>query len=288
MTGGAMHERFAGKVAVVAGCARPPGMGFATALRLARAGASVACVEAVGAVPQEWGADAYDSGFVTPEMLDAVRAEVDAAGPADAVAFPADPFDQGSWEVAASEALARFGRIDICCALMGTTGTRAGNGSLLDVSPGSWQRCIDVNVTAPLLLSRACARAMIGRGEGGAIVLLSSYAAVMAPVRSGAVAAARAATNTLTTVLAAELAPHNIRVNAVMPLGVQSSDPRFPNPGLTGAAGAPTGWAPTDIPMGRPQSPDETAAAIEFLCSDEASYISGVCLPVAGGSHTHW
>jgi NAD(P)-dependent dehydrogenase (short-subunit alcohol dehydrogenase family) len=129
---------------------------------------------------------------------------------------------------------------------------------------------------------------MIDRGEGGAIVLLSSYAAVMAPVRSGAVAAARAATNTLTTVLAAELAPHNIRVNAVMPLGVQSSDARFPNPGLTGAAATPTGWAPTDIPMGRPQSPDETAAAIEFLCSDEASYITGVCLPVAGGSHTHW
>src|ERR1700682_1773223 len=61
---------------------------------------------------------------------------------------------------------------------------------------------------------------MISRGESSAIVLLSSYAAVMAPVRSGAVAAARSATNTLTTVLAAALAPHNIRVNAVMPLGV--------------------------------------------------------------------
>jgi NAD(P)-dependent dehydrogenase (short-subunit alcohol dehydrogenase family) len=283
-----MNDRFAGKVALVAGCARPPGMGYATALRLARAGASVACVDAVGAMPAVWGPDAYDSGFVAPALLDEVTAEVDAAGPGTAVAIATDPFDQHSWEVAASEAIARFGQIDVCCSLMGTTGPHAGNGSLLDVSIESWQRCFDVNVTAPLLLSRACARAMIARGEGGAIVLLSSYAAVMAPVRSGAVSAARAAANTITAVLAAELAPHNIRVNAVMPLGVQSGDPRFPNPGLTGASDSTPASILTDIPMRRPQSSDETAAAVEFLCSDEASYISGVCLPVAGGSHTHW
>jgi len=283
-----MNGRLAGKVALVAGCARPPGIGYATALRLARAGASVACVDAVGAIPPEWGPEAYDSGFVAPALLDEVTAEVDAAGPGTAVAFATDQFDQRSWEVAASKTLARFGHIDICCSLMGTTGPHAGNGSLLDVSLESWQRCFDVNVTAPLLLSRACARSMITRGKGGAIVLLSSYAAVMAPVRSGAVGAARAAANMITAVLAAELAPHNIRVNAVMPLGVQSGDPRFPNPGLTGASGSTPPWIRSEIPMGRPQSSDETAAAVEFLCSDEASFISGVCLPVAGGSHTHW
>ncbi len=159
-----MDERFAGKVALVAGCARPPGIGRATALRLARAGASVACVDAVGTVPADWGADEYDSGFVAPALLDEVAAEVDTAGPGTAAAFAADPFDQASWEVAASEVLARFGRIDVCCCLMGTTGSRAGNGSLLDLSIASWQRCFDVNVTAPLLLSRSCARAMIARG----------------------------------------------------------------------------------------------------------------------------
>ena len=283
-----MNERFTGKVALVAGCARPPGIGYATALRLARAGASVACVDAVGTIPAEWGPDAYDSGFVAPALLDEITAEVNAAGRGTAVSFATDPFDQRSWEVAASKALARFGQIDICCSLMGTTGPHAGNGSLLDVSLESWHRCFDVNVTSPLLLSRACARAMITRGEGGVIVLLSSYAAVMAPVRSGAVGAARAAANTITTALATELAPHNIRVNAVMPLGVQSGDPRFPNPGLTGPSGSTPAWIHSEIPMGRPQSSDETAAAVEFLCSDEASFITGVCLPVAGGSHSHW
>ena len=283
-----MSGRFAGKVALVAGCARPPGIGYATALRLARGGASVACVDAVGAVPPEWGPAAYDTGFVPGALLEEVAAEVAAAGPGTATAFAADPFDQGSWETAASETIARFGQIDICCSLMGTTGPRAGDGPLLDVPIASWQRCLDVNVTAPLVLSRACARAMVETGRGGAIVLLSSYAAVMAPVTSGAIGAARAAANMVTASLAAELAPHNIRVNAVMPLGVQSGDPRFPNPGLTRRAGSLPSWARTEVPMGRPQSSDETAAVIEFLCSDNASYISGICLPVAGGSHTHW
>ena len=283
-----MPGRFAGKVAVVAGCARPPGIGYATALRLARGGASVACVDAVGTIPPEWGANAYDTGFVSRDLLEQVTAEVAAAGPATAAAFATDPFDQTSWEAAASMAIARFGQVDICCSLMGTTGPWAGDGSLLDIHIGSWQRCFDVNVTAPLLLSRACARAMIERDRGGAIVLLSSYAAVMAPVTSGAIGAARAAANMVTASLAADLAAHHIRVNAVMPLGVQSADPRFPNPGLTRRTGSLPSWVTSQVPMGRPQSSDETAAAVEFLCSDDASYISGVCLPVAGGSHTHW
>jgi len=248
----------------------------------------VVCADAVGTVPPEWGPGAYDTGFVARALLDEVTAEVAAAGRGAATAVAIDPFDQRSWESAAAEAVSRFGRVDICCSLMGTTGPRAGDGPLLDVDPASWQRCFEVNVTAPLLLSRACARRMIEQGAGGAVVVLSSYAAVMAPVTSGAIGAARAAANMVTSSLAAELAPHNIRVNAVMPLGVQSGDPRFPNPGLLRRSGSAPSWAASDVPMGRPQTADETAAAIEFLCSEEASYISGVCLPVAGGSHTHW
>src|SRR5579862_6167772 len=129
-----MDDRFAGKVALVAGCARPPGIGYATALRLARGGAAVACVDAVGAVPAEWGPEAYDTGVVSGALLDEVTAEVAAAGPGPAIALPVDAFDQGSWEDAASAAVARFGRVDICCGLMGTTGPRAGDGPLLDVT----------------------------------------------------------------------------------------------------------------------------------------------------------
>jgi NAD(P)-dependent dehydrogenase (short-subunit alcohol dehydrogenase family) len=251
----------------------------------------VVCVDAVGQVPAEWGPDAYDTGIVARTVLDDVAREVDEAGPGQVLTIAADPFDQTSWERATAAAIEQLGRIDICCALMGTTGPQAGDGQLLDVSISSWQRCFDVNVLGPLLLSRACARDMVRRNEGGSIVILSSYSATLPPAGNGAIASARAAVNRVAEVLALEVGSHGIRVNTVLPLSVQSGDDRFPNPGLrrlaTGQSDSLSSWVSASLPLGRPQSPDETAAAIEFLCSDESSFISGVSLPVAGGAHTH-
>jgi NAD(P)-dependent dehydrogenase (short-subunit alcohol dehydrogenase family) len=282
-----MSTEFAGKIALVAGCARPPGIGHATALRLARKGATVICVDAVGNQPE----GGYDTGIVTAALLEGVTAEVAAVAAAPVVAVATDPYDQLSWERAATAVVERFGRVDICCALMGTTGPFAGDGNLVDIPLDSWQRCYDVNVVAPLLLSRTCARAMVQQGEGGAIVILSSYSAVVPPAGNGAIASARAAVNRITETLAIELAPHQIRVNAVQPLSVRSDDARFPNPGLSRLADHEAGsfstWIRTQVPLGRPQRADETAAAVEFLCSDEASFITGVSLTVAGGAHSH-
>jgi NAD(P)-dependent dehydrogenase (short-subunit alcohol dehydrogenase family) len=282
-----MTNDFSGKVAIVAGCARPPGMGHATALRLAKNGAAVVCVDAVG--PQPSGG--YDTGIVSETLLEEVAAEVRAAASAPVLSVAADPFDQSSWERAVALATDSFGRIDICCALMGTTGPAAGDGNLIDIPLDSWQRCYDVNVVAPLLLSRACARVMMAQGDGGAIVILSSYSAVVPPAGNGAIASARAAVNRITETLAIELAPHRIRVNAVQPLSVRSDDHRFPNPGLLRLADSEadtfSGWVRHHVPLGRPQRADETAATVEFLCSDESSFITGVSLTVAGGAHSH-
>ena len=282
-----MSTEFAGKIALVAGCARPPGIGHATALRLARKGATVICVDAVGDQPE----GGYDTGIVTAALLEEVTAEVAAVATAPVMAVAAEPYDQLSWERAATAVVERFGRVDICCALMGTTGPFAGDGDLVDIPLDSWQRCYDVNVVAPLLLSRSCARAMVKQGEGGAIVILSSYSAVVPPAGNGAIASARAAVNRITETMAIELAPHQIRVNAVQPLSVRSDDARFPNPGLSRLADHEADsfstWVRTQVPLGRPQRADETAAAVEFLCSDEASFITGVSLTVAGGAHSH-
>jgi NAD(P)-dependent dehydrogenase (short-subunit alcohol dehydrogenase family) len=282
-----MTNDFSGRVAIVAGCARPPGMGYATALRLAKSGATVVCADAVGPQP----AGGYDTGIVSQTLLDEVTAEVRAAASAPVVSVAADPHDQSSWERAVALATDSFGRIDICCALMGTTGPSAGDGNLIDISLDSWQRCYDVNVVAPLLLSRASARVMMAQGDGGAIVILSSYSAVVPPAGNGAIASARAAVNRITETMAIELAPHRIRVNAVQPLSVRSDDDRFPNPGLLRLADSEADtfstWVHHQVPLGRPQRADETAAAVEFLCSDEASFITGVSLTVAGGAHSH-
>jgi NAD(P)-dependent dehydrogenase (short-subunit alcohol dehydrogenase family) len=282
-----MTNDFSGKVAIVAGCARPPGMGYATALRLAKRGATVVCADAVGPQP----AGGYDTGIVSQALLDDVTAEVRAAASAPVVSIAADPHDQSSWERAVALATDSFGRIDICCALMGTTGPSAGDGNLIDIPLDSWQRCYDVNVVAPLLLSRSSARVMMAHGDGGAIVILSSYSAVVPPAGNGAIASARAAVNRITETMAIELAPHRIRVNAVQPLSVRSDDDRFPNPGLLRLADSEADtfstWVSHQVPLGRPQSADETAAAVEFLCSDESSFITGVSLAVAGGAHSH-
>jgi NAD(P)-dependent dehydrogenase (short-subunit alcohol dehydrogenase family) len=283
-----VNDWWDGRVVAVAGCARPPGIGFATALRLAARGATVACLDAVGPQPE----GGYDTGIVSADLLDEVTREVGAAGGGGALAVPVDPFRPLAWEEAAATVIGHLGRIDVCCALMGTTGPAAGDGELLEVPLSSWQRCYDVNVLAPLLFGRACARDMISRRTGGSIVFLSSYSAVVPPAGNGAVASARAALNTITQTLATELAGHEIRVNAVQPLSVRSDDPRFPNPGLSRLADREsdtfTSWVHTQVPLGRPQRADETAAAIEFLCSEEASFITGVSLPVAGGAHSHW
>ena len=76
-------------------------------------------------------------------------------------------------------AVATFGRVDICCSLMGATGPHAGDGRLLDVPLTSWQRCFDINVVAPLLLSRACATHMIDQGDmGGTLRVAPGHVAV--------------------------------------------------------------------------------------------------------------
>jgi NAD(P)-dependent dehydrogenase (short-subunit alcohol dehydrogenase family) len=128
---------------------------------------------------------------------------------------------------------------------------------------------------------------MIDTGRPGAIAVLSSQAALVAKDGVGAVGAARAGVNHLVSVLAKELGPDGIRVNAVAPLAVAPSE-QFPNPGLLALAeqsGEPfADWIGRRIPLGRAQDADETAAVIEFLCSPAASYVSGVTVPVHGGA----
>jgi NAD(P)-dependent dehydrogenase (short-subunit alcohol dehydrogenase family) len=195
--------------------------------------------------------------------------------------------DQGAWHDLVTSALARFGRLDVCCPLNGVTGPDAGDGSLLDVSDGSWERALELNLNATRRLVAASARAMVDAKRPGAITVLSSQAALVAKAGVGVVGAARAAVDHLVAVWAKELGPSGIRINAVAPLAVAPQD-RFRNPGLVALAeregGSFADWVAQHIPLGRPQDADETAAVIEFLCSDAASFVSGVTIPVHGGA----
>ena len=276
--------QLSGRVAIVSGVARAPGIGRATALRLAAAGAHVVCADLVLTADS---GPPTDTAAATPELFEKIVAEVAAAGPGEAVAAPQADTDPAAWDALVSGALDRFGRLDLCCALNGTTGANSGDGPLLSLDPHAWQRSLDLNLTATWLLARAAATAMIDGGRPGAIVALSSHAAQTPSPGTGALGAARAAVQHLIAVLAQELAPHAIRCNAVSPLAVAPTE-LFPNPGLVALAerngGSLQDWLARAVPLGRTQRADETAAVIEFLCSDQASYLTGVTVPVHGGA----
>ena len=273
---------FAGKVAWVAGAARRPGIGRAAAVQIARRGADVACVDVVTATP-----DDADSYRVSQAALDDTAAAVEQQG-RRALALAVELTEPEAVEASVAATVEAFGRVDVCCNLSGGTGPQLGNGSLLRLEPASWTAALDANLTAVWLGARSCARQMVEQGDGGAIVSLSSSAGVIGEPGFGAFSAARGGVLRLTEVLATELAPHRIRANAVCPLGV-SPHAGGGNPGLEHGAARRQGsldeWVRATIPLGRMQDPGETASVIVFLASDDASFVSGQAITVAGGAH---
>jgi NAD(P)-dependent dehydrogenase (short-subunit alcohol dehydrogenase family) len=271
---------FTGKVAWVAGAARPPGIGRAAAIELAALGADVACIDVVDSAPAP-----EQSYRVTSAMLHETAEAVRGRG-RRALELAVDLTDADAVAASVEETVAAFGSVDVCCNLSGGTGPSLGTGRLVDVGVESFRAAIEANLVATWLGARACARVMVERGEGGAIVNLASSAALAGAPNVGAFSAARAGVVRLTEVLALELAEHGIRANAVCPMGV-SPHQGAGNPGLTAGAaggGAPD-WARRTIPLGRYQQPEETAAVIVFLASDAASFVSGQAVTVAGGAH---
>lgn len=273
---------FAGKVAWVAGAARPPGIGRATAVLLARLGADVACVDVV-----DDAAGRDQSYRVSRAALDDTAAAVEAEG-RRALVLDVELTDPAAVDDAVARTVRELGRIDVACNLSGGTGAALGTGRLLDVTPESFAAALDANLTATWLGARACARHMVERARagdaGGAIVNLASSAALAGAPGVGAFSAARAGVVRLTEVLALELAEHGIRANAVCPLGV-SPHQGAGNPGLVQNQGGAPDWARRTIPLGRYQEPDETAAVIVFLASDAASFVTGQAISVTGGAH---
>jgi NAD(P)-dependent dehydrogenase (short-subunit alcohol dehydrogenase family) len=164
--------------------------------------------------------------------------------------------------------------------LVNNAGIVAPPSVVADMTAGRIRRVLDVNVVGVLLCAREAVRLMSTQrgGAGGAIVNVSSRAAVLgSPGEYVDYAASKAAVDAVTTGLAKEVADQGIRVNSVR-LGLIDTELHARNgePGRLGRL------APT-VPVGRPGSPDEAAAALAWLLSDEASYTTGAHLDVSGG-----
>jgi NAD(P)-dependent dehydrogenase (short-subunit alcohol dehydrogenase family) len=237
------------KIAFVTGASR--GIGRACALALAGAGARL--VVAARQIAK----------------LEEVAAEIRAMG-REAFVVEMDLASADSIKGAFAKASKEFGRIDVLVNNAGLFERRPA----LEMDEADWDRILDVNLKGAFFCAQAAARAMREQGEGGAIVNVASDAAWSGGINPCAhYAASKAGLVSITRSLAKELAPHRIRVNALAP-GLITTE-------MGGTAGSTL--PDLRIPLGREGTPDEVAACVVFLASDEASYVTGANLNLSGG-----
>jgi len=169
-----------------------------------------------------------------------------------------------------------FGRLDV---VINCAGILRGS-RLEDTSEEDWNEVLRVNLTGAFLVTKAAMQAMREQG-GGSIVHIASRMAIRVKEEHGAYAASKAGILQLTQMAALEGGPHGIRVNCVCPGFIDTPMTRLSGPKDSVDAQF-AGWAKV-CPLGRAGRPDEIARAMLFLASDEASFITGVALPVDGG-----
>ena len=153
--------------------------------------------------------------------------------------------------------------------------------SLFELSADEWDRVMNINLRTPFLLTRAIAQGMIAAGIAGSIVNISSTASVLARPGIAHCGASKAGLNQLTRVLAVELAPHGIRVNAILPGVIETATVAAQL--TTRAARDEMAAKQSRIPMGRLGTPEEIAKMAAFLLSPEASYSTGSLCTADGG-----
>jgi len=236
------------QVAIITGAGR--NIGEDTAKLFAAEGAKVAVVD-------------NHQGRADKVASDIVRGNGDAAG------FVADVSSEADVGRLVKDVTARWGKVDILV----NNAAVSDNKHILDISKEDWDRTLAVTLTGPFLMSQAVARQMVAQKTGGKIVNVGSTSGHFGRRRAIAYTTAKAGVSNLTRSMAVQLAPHNIRVNCVVPnkigspVGKDEFDPTRTVVNLRGRAGQPI----------------DLARAILFLASDDSDFIVGDMLFVDGG-----
>lgn len=240
-------------VALVTGARR--GIGRVIALRLARHGPV-----ALNDVAEGRG------------ELDRVAAEIQDMG-GTAVVAPADVTDSGDVDRMVRMVVGELGRLDVLVNNAGITR----DGLLLRMTDDQWRSVVEVNLTGAFVCSRAAAKVML-RQRSGRIINMTSVVGIMGNAGQANYAASKAGLIGLTKAMARELAPRGITVNAIAPGFIVS-------PMTDALEEAARERLASQIPLGRLGTAEDVAAAVEFLASDAAAYVTGQVLPVDGGMH---
>ena len=247
-------QRLRGRRALVTGA--NSGIGRTIALRLAREGAAVAI-----------------NYLKNPAEADEMVQEIGAQG-GRAIAVQADVSNEQQVDAMFERARAEFGGIDT---LVNNAGFETHH-PILEMPADAWRKVLDVDLTGAFLCAQRAARMMVEAKTGGAIVNISSVHTIIPWGGFAHYCAAKAGLDMLTKTMALELATERVRVNSVAPGAIQTpinqnvwDDPAMLQDLLR------------KIPSDRMGQTEEVAACVAFLCSDEASYVTGAILLVDGG-----
>lgn len=256
--------RLQGQTAIVTGAAQ--GLGEAIALRFAREGCRVLVADINAAKAEETaGRIAEETGQPVLGMGGNVTDPEDARAMTD-------------------RAVAEWGRLDILVANAGILKA----GDITEMNPDDFRRVVDVNLFGYFVCAQAAARVMVEQ-KGGCIVQINSKSGKKGSFRNGAYAASKFGGIGLTQSIALDLAPHNVRVNAVCPGNLL--DGTLWQDSLFGQYAQTQGLTieqvrakyESQVPLGRGATYDDVTGVVVFLCSDDASYMTGQAINVTGG-----
>ncbi|MBY0423449.1 MAG: SDR family oxidoreductase [Parvularculaceae bacterium] len=276
--------RFKGKTAVITGSGRRKGLGEGIAQRLATEGAAIVVTDIGRPRDKATGAEHIgDSG-----EMEAIAADLRRLGVAVST-FVADVRAPAEMDALADHAVKTHGSLDIWV-------NNAGIGyimkPLMEVTEADWRAVIDVNLSGCFFGLQAAARKMIAGKRGGRIINIASQAAKSGFPHAQAYTSSKHGLVGLVRSAAIELGPHGVTVNNVCPNHVTTGLGAWQNEYFSKVVGAASvedylKAMANRIPLKRPGLPADTAAAVAFLCSDDAAYITGESMNVSGGEEPH-
>jgi len=248
-----VYEELEGQVAIVTGGAR--GIGRAVAARLGKEGCKVVIAD------------------INASLADEVARLITKEGNT-CISIPTDVSNSISVSDMVSRVVESFGSVDILI----NNAVVAYRPTLIETSDDQWNTTVATNLGGCFFCTRAVVKRMIQQGKGGKIVNFSSMCATLGLRKRAAYSATKAGIEALTRCSAVELAPYNIRVNAVAP-GSIDTESNIPIQGLPHQKEALLNL----IPLGQIGSPSQVASVVLFLVSNESSYITGEIIKVDGG-----
>ena len=241
--------RLQNRTIIVTGAGRNIGEGIAHTL--ADEGARVAVVDILG------------------ERAEAVASAINAAHDAAALPVACDVTNSANVQAMVARVVDAWGDI---YALVNNVGV-VDRKDILETEEAEWDRVINISLKSVFLVSKYVAQRMVDQGNGGRIINIGSTSGLAGRSNAVAYPSAKAGVYNLSRSLAIQLAPHGIRVNTVTPNRIRTE----------AEPGAPTrSWQVTNL-VGRQGTPQDVAAAVAFLASDEAGFITGSDITVDGG-----